>query len=409
MPADARFIACIFEPDDLVEVRLIPQGRRLFTTASTIATLDRKLDDANANGNGKNVYVGANPRRRKGGKAEDVALARCLFVDLDGVAPDEGVRCISGAGLPVPTCTVASGHGLHGYWRLAEPMTDLQMWTDSQKRLIALLGADPVIHDSPRIMRLPGFMNHKPPPAMCEVIHAHPQVRYSLQTIIQDPHAVAETQRQRRQQSHDFRLSAISALSATPDQVIQATLPRHEGERNACLMRLARGLKFDAGLKDKPLSEIKPIVRHWHDRAITVIGTKPFDASWSDFVRAFEVAEIPLLADPVHEALEKAKQQAAEGLLPPCAGQYDSEVVRLLVGLCANLAALRHNGRFFLSSHDAASRLGLPPAVAWRYLGMLCADEVIQRVESGDQHTATRYRWTGGHAETEKPEERERT
>ena len=407
MPIDAQFMAAIFEPDDLVEVRLIPRGRRLFTKASEIALLDRDLEHANANG--KNVYVGANPRRRKGGKAADVALARCLFVDVDGVAPDEGVRCISDAGLPVPTCTVASGHGLHGYWRLAEPMTDLQVWTDSQKRLIALLGADPVIHDPPRIMRLPGFMNHKPPPAMCEVIHADPPVRYSRQTIIQDPHTVAETQRQQREQSHDFRLSAISAPSATPDQIIQATLPRQEGERNACLMRLARGLKFDADLRDKPLSEIKAIVRRWHCCAIEVIGTKPFDVSWSDFVRAFEAAEIPLLGNPVHEALEKAKQQAAEGPLPLCAGQYDSEVVRLLVGLCANLAALRHNGSFFLSSHDTASRLGLQPAQAWRYLRMLCADEVIQRVESGSQHRATRYRWTGSQAETKKPEEQEPT
>ncbi len=235
MPIDTRFIVSVFEPHDLVEVRLIPARRRLFSKVSAITARDRELDDANANG--ENVYIGANPRRCNGGKAEDVALARCLLVDLDKVDPDTGLQRICGSGLPTPTCAVASGHGLHAYWRLVEPITDLKAWTASQKRLIALLGADPVIHDPPRIMRLPRFMNHKRPPAICEVIHAHPQLRYSLQTIIQDPHAVAETQRQQREQSHDFRYSAISALSATPDQVIQATVPRQEGERNACLIR----------------------------------------------------------------------------------------------------------------------------------------------------------------------------
>ena len=67
-------------------------------------------------------------------------------------------------GMPEPTVVILSGHGVHAYWRLVEPMTNLAEWTAIQKRLIDLLGSDKSIHDPPRIMRLPGFLNVKREP-----------------------------------------------------------------------------------------------------------------------------------------------------------------------------------------------------------------------------------------------------
>jgi putative DNA primase/helicase len=40
---------------------------------------------------------------------------------------------------------------------------DLKVWKSRMKKLIASLGSDRLVHDSPRIMRLPGFVNHKYP------------------------------------------------------------------------------------------------------------------------------------------------------------------------------------------------------------------------------------------------------
>lgn len=193
MPIDPRFLACLFDPADLVEVRLIPQRRTLFRRADRLTELDHELQDANMAG--QHVYIGVNPRRRQGGKRQDVAVARCLFADLDKMTTAAGLRRIADAGLPTPTCAVSSGHGLHAYWRLSQPIKDLQKWTKAQKHLISALGSDPVIHDPPRIMRLPTFTNHKLPVAECNVIDTDPQRRYELRQIVpagDDPQQVAD-------------------------------------------------------------------------------------------------------------------------------------------------------------------------------------------------------------------------
>ena len=118
-----RFAAALLEPDDLVEIRLLPGGTQRWVRASELAELASEL--AKENRAGRNIYFGANPRKSRGGRAEDVALARCLFADFDGVDLDEVRRCIDDAVLPAPTVLVKSGHGVHAYWRLDEPMTDL--------------------------------------------------------------------------------------------------------------------------------------------------------------------------------------------------------------------------------------------------------------------------------------------
>jgi hypothetical protein len=193
VPIDHRFVDCLYEPSDLLEVRLIPRPRSLFCQVDRLFDLNSELQDANAVG--QNIYIGANPRKRQGGKARDVALARCLFVDLDKMTVGEALRRIADAGLPTPTCTVNSGHGLHAYWRLSRPLIDLQRWVAAQKYLIRLLASDPVIHDPPRIMRLPAFTNHKTPAALCQVIDTDSQRRYELEEIVpasDDPQQVTD-------------------------------------------------------------------------------------------------------------------------------------------------------------------------------------------------------------------------
>ncbi len=174
-----RFAAAIFEPNDLVEIRALPGGAQRWVHASELAELSNEL--AEENGAGRNIYFGANPRQHKGGRAEDVALARCLFADFDGVDLDEVRRRIDEAILPAPTVLVRSGHGVHAYWRLDEPMTDLAVWTTRQRALIENAGSDPAIHDPPRIMRLPGLMNLKRDPHVpCELVEADPQRVYAI-------------------------------------------------------------------------------------------------------------------------------------------------------------------------------------------------------------------------------------
>ena len=179
----ARYTACIFEPTDVIEVRRLPCGRSTWHRAYKLADAAGAL--LSDNEHDKHIYAGANPRRARGGtRSRDVACARCLFVDFDGIGPDAARDKWQKAGLPAPTLTIASGHGVHVYWRLTEAITDLPLWSSLQKKLIALLDSDRAIHDPARIMRLPGFVNHKEPVAACHIVDGDPRRIHDLDSLM---------------------------------------------------------------------------------------------------------------------------------------------------------------------------------------------------------------------------------
>lgn len=159
----AQFLAALYHHDDVLEVRLLPGGRKVWSTPADFEGIEHDLQRENAAG--KNVYIGANPRREVGGsKAADVLLARAVCADFDGgITPADALARVEAASLPTPTVTLTTGGGTHCWWRLAEPLDDLAAWTETQKRIARATGSDKVIHDAPRIMRLPGFVNHKYP------------------------------------------------------------------------------------------------------------------------------------------------------------------------------------------------------------------------------------------------------
>lgn len=130
-----------------------------------------------------NVYVAPNPRIAKFcSKNGGVLLARNLFADFDNITVEAALVRLALVGLPRPTMIVVSGKGVHFYWRLDVPITDLSLWTRLQKRLIRLLGSDEAVHDPARVMRIPGFMNvNKNAP--CFIHEADPGRRYALADI----------------------------------------------------------------------------------------------------------------------------------------------------------------------------------------------------------------------------------
>ena len=159
-----EFLAALFEPQDLIEIRFLPSGDQQWfdgpdqiTAEDVAAHLDRR------NADGQNVYFGANPRSTRGGRREHVAIARSLCADFDSVPFPECAERIEKAGLPAPTCVVASGrdNGYQVWWRLESPITDLAEWERLQAALIAAVKSDPKVKDAPRVMRLPGYINHK--------------------------------------------------------------------------------------------------------------------------------------------------------------------------------------------------------------------------------------------------------
>lgn len=227
-----RFAAAVFAPTDIIEIRMLPSRRSIWTTAAEL-THRPEFD-------GQNVYVGANPRREKGGKdADSVAIARCLFVDIDGVTLDEAMDRLGRTGLPAPTAVVLSGGGVHMWWRLAEPMADLSAWTALQKAIIPLLGADKAIHDPPRIIRLPGTTNVKRGKP-CTIAECEPSRVYRLDEFPSPGSDVLEQVIGARKQRETGQIGVPAGESAlSRNTLLFLRQGAGEGERNTRLFSAA--------------------------------------------------------------------------------------------------------------------------------------------------------------------------
>jgi predicted P-loop ATPase len=129
--------------------------------------------------NGDDVYIGALPRVRRGGKAEDVGSHRWLWCDVDygseghAKAAPYGTREDALTAIerfrPAPTMVVDTGGGFHVWWALAvEPEVDV--WRDAIRRAAHALHADTNALDAPRILRVPGTFNLKSAPRPVVVV-----------------------------------------------------------------------------------------------------------------------------------------------------------------------------------------------------------------------------------------------
>lgn len=250
------FAACVFEPTDIIELRFLPKAESQFVTAQRLTLLNGSLTRQNET---QNIYVGANPRTAKGGtKTADVSCARCLFVDFDNMSVQDVTELLASLVFPKPTLILNSGHGVHAYFRLTEPITDLSEWTQYQKRLIATLNSDKSIHDPPRIMRLPSFTNHKQPVAQSKVIYGVPDRRHLLADI--EENLVSLEPEPAQQPAQNTQTNTLSKIG-------RATLaaakwpPASQGERDNEAFRHAAYL-----VKDFELSEAEawPIMVKWN-------------------------------------------------------------------------------------------------------------------------------------------------
>jgi len=170
-----QFVDALFEPPDILEFRILPSAQSRWTLASTVDDVVPWLSEMN--NKGQSIYVGCNPRSCKGdgSRAQNctgcgrctncVAVCRSLCFDIEHTDLTEFNFKFKECDLPAPTVTLTSGAGIHCYWRLD---VDLQpeQWSRYQKAIIQEavtvdLDVDLKIHDPPRVMRVPGFINHK--------------------------------------------------------------------------------------------------------------------------------------------------------------------------------------------------------------------------------------------------------
>lgn len=102
------------------------------------------------------IYFTVNP----GGQTmADITESTVLFYEIDNLSKEEQwakLRELE-AELGCKLTVVETRNSLHVYLILAEPITDLALWSKYQQRLIQKMGSDISIHNPNRVLRLPDF------------------------------------------------------------------------------------------------------------------------------------------------------------------------------------------------------------------------------------------------------------
>lgn len=115
---------------------------------------------------GHHMYFGVGLRSRQGGTANDVKLIACYWADVDfKTTPEAEARKLLAAFPLKPSITLMTGGGMHLYWLLREPVSDLDGVRGMNRRIAAAIGGDPNSCDIARILRVPGTTNWKYPNA----------------------------------------------------------------------------------------------------------------------------------------------------------------------------------------------------------------------------------------------------
>lgn len=168
-----RFLHHLFaNAPGLVEVRCIapalPTGHPDRVRQEFFGTEDLSgvMDFAFAAAASHNVYVGIATRRARSGAKESCLWVPALWAELDFEdfpSPEAALARVEAFRIR-PTMIVASGGGLHAYWRLAvaAPAQPIDQIEGRLRPLCREVGADPAATDIGRVLRLPGTYNWKP-------------------------------------------------------------------------------------------------------------------------------------------------------------------------------------------------------------------------------------------------------
>ena len=135
-------------------------------------------------------------------------------------------------------------------------------------------------------------------------------------------------------------------------------------------------MKGIPGLDNSPAS-LRAILTQWHVLALSVITTKDFDESWSDFQTAWLAAKIPFRATTVQAAFQIAGRE------PPRAIDGNAGL-GVLAAMCKCLGEASGDGSFFLAVNTVVTLFSISKTTAWRWLKSLRFHRVIQLVSNGN-------------------------
>lgn len=139
-----------------------------------------------------NVYFGVAPRNFERGIKETITYITCIWTDIDVRREDrdgsfdtqeEALKFISEFKIK-PSVVVDSGYGLHLYWLLKKPCSDIDRPEEILKGVSKALRGDKGTWNINRLLRLPGTLNFWNPDNIreCKIISME-NIRYDLQAF----------------------------------------------------------------------------------------------------------------------------------------------------------------------------------------------------------------------------------
>ena len=161
-----RYLRENFQPGDRVAVVLIQ--KQTHKVVQRIASVDKIAEREfqawlrHANASRFEVYVGMNSLKPESHSRtkEDVAAIRHVYLDFDYNGTAAVQSLVIRDDLPEPNYLVNSSPGK---WQVVWKVEGFQQ-DDAERlmrHLVRELGADPAATDSSRVLRLPGYVNHK--------------------------------------------------------------------------------------------------------------------------------------------------------------------------------------------------------------------------------------------------------
>jgi hypothetical protein len=161
-----RYLRENFQPGDRIAVVLIQkQTHKVIQRIASVDKVGEREFQAwlrHANANRYEVYVGMNTLKPDAHTRtkEDIAAIRHIYLDFDHNGTNAVQSMIKRDDLPEPNYLVNSSPGK---WQVVWKVEGFQL-ADAERlmrHLVRELGADPATIDSSRVLRLPGYMNHK--------------------------------------------------------------------------------------------------------------------------------------------------------------------------------------------------------------------------------------------------------
>lgn len=193
----------------------------------------RTLDGLNQEGAG--VFFMVNAGDGRGRRASNVTAVRALFVDLDG-SPLEPVLAFP---MKPHLVVETSPKRYQAFWSVDGVAPE--DFTILQSNIASMFDGDPVVKDLPRVMRLPGFLHNKREPFLSRVLALNDLPKYNRADV-----------------GDAFGMELRIPTRSAPKLVaLDEFIP--QGQRNATLFGLARGLVNKGFAFDEALSRIQQV------------------------------------------------------------------------------------------------------------------------------------------------------